>query len=94
MRGMGRNGRWIGGQLPERPSRIFKRHFRIIPFWEDDIAPVVDQVGPEVLVNGSDFPHSEGLAFPTQMADHLAMLGTDARRQVMRDNGMALVGRE
>jgi len=93
MRGMGRNGRWLDGQLPERPSAIFKRHFRIIPFWEDDIAPVVDQVGAEVLVNGSDFPHSEGLAFPTQMVEHLSSLDADAQRFILRDNGMALVGR-
>lgn len=93
MRGMGRNGRWIGGQLPERPSRIFKRHFRVIPFWEDDMTEVAEQVGTEVLVNGSDFPHSEGLAFPTQMVEHLGALGADAQREIMRDNGMALVGR-
>jgi hypothetical protein len=90
---MGRNGRWIGGQLPERPSRIFKRHFRVIPFWEDDITDVAEQVGTEVMVNGSDFPHPEGLAFPTQMVEHLSALGADAKRAVMRDNVMALVGR-
>ena len=71
---MGRNGRWIGGQLPERPSKIFKRHFRVVPFWEDDMADVIDKVGPEVLLGGSDFPHSEGLAFPSQLVDHLDML--------------------
>jgi predicted TIM-barrel fold metal-dependent hydrolase len=93
MRGMGRNGRWIGGQLPERPSHIFKRHFRVVPFWEDDIAECAEQVGTEVLVGGSDFPHSEGLAFPTQMVEHLSTLDPDAQRAIMRDNGMALVGR-
>jgi hypothetical protein len=93
MRGMGRNGRWIGGQLPERPSRIFKRHFRVVPFWEDDIAECAEKVGTEVLVGGSDFPHSEGLAFPTQMVEHLSTLDPDAQRAIMRDNGMALVGR-
>jgi len=93
MRGMGRNGRWIGGQLPERPSKIFKRHFRVVPFWEDDMADVIDKVGPEVLLGGSDFPHSEGLAFPSQLVDHLDMLDASAQKLVMRDNGLALIGR-
>ena len=93
MRGMGRNGRWIGGQLPERPSKIFKRHFRVVPFWEDDMADVINKVGPEVLLGGSDFPHSEGLAFPSQLVDHLDMLDEAGQKLVMRDNGMALVER-
>jgi predicted TIM-barrel fold metal-dependent hydrolase len=83
MRGMGRNGPWIGGQLKERPSEVFRRHFRIIPFWEDDIDGVVERVGADMLVNGSDFPHAEGLAFPTQMVEHLNSLSDDAKRLIM-----------
>lgn len=93
MRGMGRNGRWVGGQLSERPSMIFKRHFRVVPFWEDDMADVVEKVGLEVLIGGSDFPHSEGLAFPSQLIDHLDMLDYEGQKLVMRDNGMALIQR-
>ena len=37
-RGMGRNGPWIGGQLTERPSAIFKRHVRVTPYPEDDLS--------------------------------------------------------
>ncbi len=36
-RGMGRNGPWIGGKLTERPSAIFRRHVRVVPYPEDDI---------------------------------------------------------
>ena len=36
-RGMGRNGPWIGGQLRERPSEIFRRHVRVAPYPEDDV---------------------------------------------------------
>ncbi len=90
MRGMGRNGPWIGGQLKERPSEVFKRHFRVVPFWEDDVAPVVEAVGPDVLVGGSDFPHAEGLAFPTQLVEHLSEFGPDAQKAIMRDNAVAL----
>ena len=93
MRGMGRNGRWLNGQLKERPSEVFKRHFRVVPFWEDDLMPVIEQLGStDVIVGGSDFPHSEGLAFPTQLVEHISELSKDEQRAVIRDNGMALVG--
>ncbi|MDO8390388.1 MAG: amidohydrolase family protein [Actinomycetota bacterium] len=92
MRGMGRNGPWIGGQLTERPSTIFQRHFRVVPYWEDDLAPVFAATGTDVVVGGSDFPHSEGLAFPTQLVDHLGMLDHQQQRFVMRDNAMQIFG--
>jgi predicted TIM-barrel fold metal-dependent hydrolase len=92
MRGMGRNGPWTGGPLKERPSEIFKRHVRVVPYWEDNLRPVIEQVGKEVIVGGSDFPHSEGLAFPTQLIEHLSFLTPTDQRFVMRDNARALFG--
>jgi predicted TIM-barrel fold metal-dependent hydrolase len=92
-RGMGRNGPWVGGQLAERPSEIFKQHVRMHPFWEDDIVTVVEALGPDVIIGGSDFPHPEGLADPVQLAEHLDGLDTATQRAIMRDNGMALIGR-
>ena len=44
-RGMGRNGRWLGGQLPERPSAIFKKHVRVVPYPEDDTVGLVERLG-------------------------------------------------
>jgi predicted TIM-barrel fold metal-dependent hydrolase len=92
MRGMGRNGPWIGGQLKERPSEIFKRHFRVVPYWEDNLRPVFEKAGPDVVIGGSDFPHSEGLAFPTQLAEHLDFLDPEQQRYVLRDNARQLLG--
>jgi predicted TIM-barrel fold metal-dependent hydrolase len=92
MRGMGRNGPWIGGQLPERPSDVFKRHFRLVPFWEDDVTPVVEALGPDVIIGGSDFPHAEGLAYPTQLVEHLSELDAGAQKAIMRENARALLG--
>src|SRR6202012_67862 len=60
MRGMGRNGPWLNGQLTEPPSAIFKRPFSVVPFWEDDLSTVIEQVGADTIIGGSDFPHSEG----------------------------------
>lgn len=91
-KGMGRNGPWIGGQLTERPSDTFKNHVRMHPFWEDDIETVVAALGPDVIIGGSDFPHSEGLADPYKLIDHLGGLDGSTQKAIMRDNGMALVG--
>ncbi len=92
MRGMGRNGRWIDGPLTERPSEIFKRSFRVVPYWEDDLVPLIEQVGRDVIVGGSDFPHSEGLAFPSQLVEHLGGISPEDQRYILRDNACSLVG--
>jgi predicted TIM-barrel fold metal-dependent hydrolase len=92
MRGMGRNGPWIGGQLPERPTAILRRHFLVTPFPEDDVARVVADVGPEILALGSDYPHPEGLANPVDFQLQLAHLPEEQQKMILRDNGMRLLG--
>jgi len=92
-RGLGRNGPWIGGQMPERPTAVFRRHFVVTPFAEDDVAGIIDAVGPEVIALGSDYPHPEGLADPRDfqlLIDHLPL---EQQRLIMRDNGFKLMSR-
>src|SRR2546422_2544882 len=60
---LGRAARF--GKLDRRPSEIFREHFVVAPFPEENVARVVDEVGIEPIVFGSDFPHAEGLAFPS-----------------------------
>ena len=72
---------------------VFKRHVRLHPFWKDDIAGVVEAVRTaDVIVGGSDYPHSEGLAEPTQLVEHVQQPDPAVQRAIMRDNGMKLVG--
>jgi predicted TIM-barrel fold metal-dependent hydrolase len=87
-RGMGRNGPWIGGQLTERPSRVFKRHVKVTPYPEDDVARIVAELDGDdsVLVFGSDYPHASGVAEPIDFLDTLGDLPDDAKRRIMRDN--------
>ena len=91
-RGMGRNGPWIGGQLTERPSAIFKQHVRVAPYPEDDIAGIVDQLGGDdrVLVFGSDFPHAEGVVTPADFEELLSQLPADMQRRIMGGNAEAI----
>lgn len=81
---LGRQAKY--GKLPARPSRVFKEHFVVAPFPEENVQRPLDVVGPDVLVFGSDFPHAEGLPDPVQYASQLKGLDDDIVRKIMRDN--------
>jgi len=88
---MGRRATW--GTLSERPSAIFKRHFVVAPYPEENVARVVDEVGIEPIVFGSDFPHGEGLAYPSQYVDaQLKSFSPEDQRRIMRDNMADFLG--
>jgi len=55
----------------EDPVKAFKRNIYVAPFHEDDISELIDAVGPDHLLFGSDFPHPEGLAEPRSYIEHL-----------------------
>jgi predicted TIM-barrel fold metal-dependent hydrolase len=68
MFGMGRTGPWLGGQVEAKPSEIFKAHVRVSPFHEEDVMALVASIGADAVLCGSDYPHAEGLAEPTEFA--------------------------
>jgi predicted TIM-barrel fold metal-dependent hydrolase len=79
--------RWHYGKPTDKPSDIFRRNFRVVPFYEDNIGGIADVLGTASLINGSDYPHPEGLAWPTDMIHYLEGVGsTKALKQIMRDN--------
>ncbi len=63
-----------------------------MPFFEDDMAQLVDTIGASQILNGSDFPHPEGLAAPVEFVDELAQLTAAQTRMIMRDNAAGLLG--
>jgi predicted TIM-barrel fold metal-dependent hydrolase len=82
---MGRKATW--GELAERPSEIFRRHFVVAPFPEENVERVVAEVGIAPIVFGSDFPHGEGLAHPVEYARaQLGSFSDEDVRWIMRDN--------
>ncbi|HEX5268498.1 MAG TPA: amidohydrolase family protein [Acidimicrobiales bacterium] len=88
---MGRKAKW--GELEDRPSAVFKRHFIVAPFPEENVRRVVDEVGIEPIVFGSDFPHGEGLARPHEyVGAQLGGFGPDEQRRIMRDNLASFLG--
>ena len=55
----------------EDPVEAFKRNVWVNPFHEDDIRQLVDVIGADNILFGSDYPHPEGLAEPCSYLDHL-----------------------
>jgi predicted TIM-barrel fold metal-dependent hydrolase len=75
------------GRLDQRPSDIFRHHFIVAPYPEENVSRVVAETGIEPIVFGSDFPHGEGLAYPDQYVDaQLATFNPHDQRKIMHDN--------
>jgi predicted TIM-barrel fold metal-dependent hydrolase len=72
------------------PVEAFKRHVWVAPYYEDDIPKLVDTIGAERVLFGSDWPHAEGLAEPASFVDDLPGFAGDDIRRIMRDNALAL----
>jgi predicted TIM-barrel fold metal-dependent hydrolase len=85
---LGRKAKWApNGQLDRRPSEIFREHFLVAPFPEENVQRVVAEIGIEPVVFGSDFPHGEGLAYPSQYVGAMLSSFSEAdQRRIMRDN--------
>ncbi|HLM63701.1 MAG TPA: amidohydrolase family protein [Acidimicrobiales bacterium] len=76
--------------FPGDPIETFRRHVWVAPFYEDDIRGLADAIGVDHVLFGSDWPHAEGLAVPTDFFEDLHGFDADEIRTIMRDNGRAL----
>ncbi len=84
---MGRKAAFADHGLDRRPSDIFKSHFVVAPYPEENVARVVAEVGIDPIVFGSDFPHGEGLAYPHQYVHaQLSTFNPTDQQRIMRDN--------
>ena len=81
------------GKFPEDPVETFRRHVWVSPFHEDDVTLLRELLGAENLIMGSDWPHAEGLADPTDYLRELAGFPEDEVKLVMRENALALSAR-
>jgi predicted TIM-barrel fold metal-dependent hydrolase len=81
-------------EFDEDPVHVFRRNVYVSPFWEDDIASLVELVGPNHVLFGSDYPHPEGLAEPLEYLDYLDKSNIDDadQRRIMSENGNRLLG--
>ena len=74
----------------EDPIEAFRRCVYISPFWEDRFTEIVQMVGSDRVVFGSDWPHPEGLKDPITFVDELEGLSEDDKATIMGGNMMKL----
>ncbi|WP_231509465.1 amidohydrolase family protein [Nocardia sp. NRRL WC-3656] len=89
---LGRRGPMIGGKLPPRPSEALAEHLWVCPFPEDDVHDLIDAIGADHVLFGSDFPHPEGLREPRDYLPRLETCDPTVRHQVLRGNTAGLLG--
>ncbi|HET6949788.1 MAG TPA: amidohydrolase family protein [Acidimicrobiales bacterium] len=70
----------------EHPVEVFKRNIYVHPFHEEDITGLIELLGVDHILFGSDYPHPEGLADPISYVDELAGLPHDDVVKIMGGN--------
>ncbi len=81
------------GYWADDPGDLFREHVWINPFWEDDVHEVIEHMGADRVVFGSDWPHIEALPEPRQYQLELKDLDPGDRRLVLNDNARGLLVR-
>jgi predicted TIM-barrel fold metal-dependent hydrolase len=76
----------------EDPLVAFKRSIIIHPFFEEDVIGIVDLVGIDNVVFGSDYPHPEGMHDPTEFYDEIDELAEEDKAKLMGGNLNKLMG--
>jgi predicted TIM-barrel fold metal-dependent hydrolase len=82
--------RKMPGYFVDHPADSFREHVWINPFWEDDVYEVVELMGANRVIFGSDWPHIEGMPKPLDYAAEVKELDGADQRLVLRDNALAL----
>ncbi|HEX6394302.1 MAG TPA: amidohydrolase family protein [Acidimicrobiales bacterium] len=78
------------GWFRDDPVETFRRHVWINPFWEDDLESVVEWMGSDRVIFGSDWPHIEALPRPLDYLVEAKNLATRDQALVLHDNAVEL----
>ena len=70
----------------EDPVAVFKRNVFVHPFHEENPRGLIELVGADNVIFGSDFPHPEGLADPISFIDEIKDLPDDTVQKIMGGN--------
>ena len=73
------------------PVEEIKNRIHVSPFYEEGVTDLIDLIGVDRVLYGSDYPHPEGLAQPTHYADALTHLSVDDQAKIMGGNLSRLV---
>jgi predicted TIM-barrel fold metal-dependent hydrolase len=78
--------RKMPGYFTNDVGASFREHVWINPFWEDDVYEVVDLMGADRVIFGSDWPHIEGMPRPLDYVTELKDFDDATRQAILRDN--------
>ncbi len=70
----------------EDPVMVLKRNIYVHPFHEEDTSGLIDVIGVDNVVFGSDYPHPEGMVDPISFVDELDGLDHESVAKVMGGN--------
>jgi predicted TIM-barrel fold metal-dependent hydrolase len=70
----------------EDPVKVLKRNVFVHPFHEDDPVGLVEAIGADNVLFGSDYPHPEGMSDPLSFVDELEGLSHEDTAKVMGGN--------
>jgi predicted TIM-barrel fold metal-dependent hydrolase len=76
----------------EPPLDVMRRNIFFHPFWEENLRRLVDHVGIDRVIFGSDFPHPEGLAEPRDYFNYLEGFSDEEVSRIVHDNAAELLG--
>lgn len=78
--------------LPEDPVEAFRRNIWVHPFHEEDPRGLVEILGSDRVIFGSDYPHPEGMSDPLSYVDEIADLPAADIELIMGGNMNQLLG--
>ena len=70
----------------EDPVELFRQHVWMNPFWEDNVYEIIELMGADHVIFGSDWPHIEGMPTPLDYLEEVNDLNDGDLQLVMRDN--------
>jgi predicted TIM-barrel fold metal-dependent hydrolase len=79
--------------LQLRPAEYVQRQIRATPYPTDDVGWLTEQLGPDICLFSSDYPHVEGGRKPFERFERsLGDVSDDARQRFYHDNFVDLMG--
>jgi predicted TIM-barrel fold metal-dependent hydrolase len=81
----------FGSAVEDKPSDIFKDRISVSPFPEEDVRGLIDLIGVDQVLFGSDWPHPEGNHHPRDYARCLEGVSPEDTQKVMRQNALDLL---
>jgi predicted TIM-barrel fold metal-dependent hydrolase len=76
----------------EHPVDVFRRNIYVHPFHEEDPKGLIELLGADRVLFGSDYPHPEGMSDPITFVDELEGLPKEQIELVMGGNLNRLMG--